>query len=88
MKVNLNDRIKVKLTDYGKSIHFKFYALVMKNIKLTTIKAIKCFPEIDKEGYTYYQLWEFMHIFGKHLYNGSEQVIEKNEIVFDKKEGL
>lgn len=48
---NLNDKIKVKLTQPGQKY------LKQKNYKLTT----------DKEGYLILSLWEFSGIFGDAL---------------------
>ena len=37
--------------------------------------------ETDDNGYTEFQLWQFMNFFGEYLYNGATQVIEDNEIL-------
>ena len=76
-KININDEIKVKLTGYGKKKHCEHYIEYTPDIFSTD----KIIPKVDKEGYTKYQLWEFMNIFGIHLYNGAKQVIENNEII-------
>ena len=78
MKLNINDRIKVKLTVRGERVHFDHYYQWLKNIRSLE----DCMPKPDKEGYTEYQLWEFANIFGEHLYNGAEQIIKDNEIIF------
>ena len=57
-KVNLNDEIKVKLTDFGKQIYYKYCEDFPTKLK------------IDSKGYTKFQIWVFMHIFGEYLYNG------------------
>lgn len=79
IKVNINDVIKVKLTDLGKEIvqkNFDELQAWYPTIPLQTI-----YP-IDDDGYTEFQLWAFMSIFGEHLYNGAPQIIENNEIIF------
>lgn len=58
---NTNNKVKVKLTDYGKSID--------QNCK------------VDKEGFSSYQLWELMQIFGKYMYCGSEVPFETEIII-------
>jgi len=75
---NINDYIKVKLTKHGQKIHISYYE------KFDTYGVNKKFykPEIDNEGYTEYQLWEFMNIFGEHMFNGADQLIENNLIYF------
>ena len=79
IKVNINDVIKVKLTDLGKEIvqkNFDELRAWYPTIPLQTI-----YP-IDDDGYTEFQLWTFMSMFGEHLYNGAPQIIENNEIIF------
>ena len=80
-KINLNDKIKVKLTALGVQIHFNHYNKVNTDYKRQIIKLQNCRPVIDEEGYTEYQLWEFMNIFGNYLYNGAENVILPIEIL-------
>ena len=33
--------------------------------------------EVDDEGFSSFQLWKFMEIFGSHMYCGAEPVIEE-----------
>jgi len=75
--MNLNDFIKVKLTPRGERIHFDYYYKYLPRFSSAEL----CFPTKDKEGFTKYMLWEFAHIFGEHLYNGAEQLIQKNEVI-------
>ena len=81
---NINDRIKVKLTEYGNSI--------LKADTTATLDMLKNFnyPEYspyhtDKDGYIEFQLWDFMRIFGSHFWNGCPQIIENNEVIFTDK---
>lgn len=60
---NFNYRIKVKLTKEGKSIYEKHYADF--DCEAPTL-------EIDKEGYSKFQIHNFMNIFGKNLFMGSK----------------
>ena len=80
-KINLNNKVKVKLTSLGVKIHFDHYNKVNEEYQKQIVKMTYCMPVIDEEGYTEYQLWEFMNIFGNHLYNGSENVIFPIEIM-------
>ena len=75
-KININQFIKVKLTDYGQQIHIKHYDKYLKSI----FPESKNIPVKDENGYTKYQLWEFMNIFGAYVFNGEEQIIENNEV--------
>jgi hypothetical protein len=65
MVVNLNDDVKVKLTDYGRDL--------LAKKRLTR--------QPDEAGYTKFQLWELMNIFGEHLYNGCSIPFEFNRIL-------
>lgn len=65
MKFNINYYVKVKLTDFGKSIYCKEY---------------KRFPEEDSDGWSTFQLWVLMKIFGKHLEMGFSEHPFETEI--------
>lgn len=74
-EVNLNTRIKVKLTEYGKEWHKKDYEKLCGSLKYYLE------PEVDPHGYSEFTLWDFMNIFGKSFFNGcppDAQVIEPN----------
>lgn len=69
--ININSYIWVKLTEEGKKI------ILMKEVnnfgKPVPIK------RKTKNGYTRFQLWEVMHLFGEELYNGNNKLpIETN----------
>lgn len=78
---NINDKIKVKLTEHGKAI--------LKKDVTDTLSMLKGFnyPDYspyhtDEDGYTEFQLWNFMRIFGSHFCVGCHPVIENNKIIF------
>ena len=80
-KLNINNYIKVKLTDKGKDIFYhqfdelnKFYGKEMVKSK---------YPEVDDDGFTEIQMWHFMNIYGPHMFNGMKMVIENNNIYID-----
>ena len=61
-KINLNAFIKVKLTEYGKDIYLHRVDEVN-----TYVGKIVCKPElpkVDENGYTEFQLWEFLNLYG------------------------
>lgn len=79
---NINDKIKVKLTKRGKAILKNEVADTMNMLKnLNFSDDYFPYPE-DEDGYTEFQLWNFMRIFGSYFYIGSLLIIEKNEIIF------
>ena len=82
-KFNVNNFIKVQLTDRGKDIYYhkddgvnKFYGTEMITPE---------YPKVDGDGFTIFQLWDFMNIYGPHMHNGMEQVIKNNNIYIDEK---
>lgn len=83
-KFNINDFVKVKLTERGKEIYKHRYDEmfeVFPHLKETLGNP----PElkIDKDGYSEFQLHDFMHCFGPYIFNGAPLVIENNEIYFE-----
>lgn len=81
---NINDRIKVKLTELGKSVLDKDVENTLSTSTIKTLISDKTYYpyHIDKDGYIEITLWDFMRIFGSHFWNGCPQIIENNEIIF------
>ena len=77
--INLNERIKVKLTDYGKEIYRHRFDDMFARTKLKIFKPEN--PEIDDEGYTSFVLWDFISIFGNYIGMGLPNVIDPLDIV-------
>lgn len=78
---NLNNKIKVKLTEHGRSILEKDVTDTLGRLKGFNISDYSLY-RTDDEGYTEFQLWNFMSIFGPHFWNGCPKIIEHNEIIF------
>ena len=80
--LNLNDPIKVKLTDHGKDIYYhQFDNLIERGAKLTPKM-----PKVDADGYTkFQQLWEFIQLYGPHIGMTKPNVIEPIDIVIEGK---
>ena len=85
MKINLNDMIKVKLTEFGKQVHTQRYASINLQIGRILFSMEEAMPKIDSEGYTQYQLWDFMNIFGPYMQLGTPEVIAPLDIEFTPK---
>ena len=68
--VNLNEFIKVKLTDKGKEIYRNYW----HDIDDEDVPTL----EVDKEGYCEFQLWHFMKIFGEHFFMLGDSPCETN----------
>jgi hypothetical protein len=65
---NVNHHVWLKLTPAGHKMHRQHYA------ELGCLQYFS--PEIDADGWTRFQLWSAMNIFGKYLYCGSEPPFE------------
>lgn len=78
---NINDKIKVKLTEHGRSILEKDVTNTLSMLKGFNYQDYSPY-HTDEEGYTEFTLWDFMRIFGSHFQMGCQQIIEKNEIIF------
>lgn len=79
-KLNWNAIIKVKLTPYGKNIFYhRLDRLIEKGIDLK-----REWPPVDKDGFSEFQLWSFIHTYGPYIHMGTNDVVE--EIYFYIKE--
>ena len=68
--VNINEHIKVKLTDKGKEIYRnQYYDIDDEHVPTL---------DIDEEGYCEFQLWHFMRIFGEYFCTGGGLPCETN----------
>jgi len=73
MKLNMNDNVKVKLTDVGiqemKKQHDEHndYLITNGGEPYGVFQINK-----DEEGYTKFQMWKLMNTFGHMMHNGSK----------------
>lgn len=83
-KINLNSEIKVKLTPFGAEIFYRQYDEVNKRILSNGGEALKPrMPQIDKDGFTKFQLHDFINTFGEYMIVGQKNVIEDICIYMD-----
>ena len=76
-QLNLNSIIKVKLTDRGKDIYYHQFDDVNKECIARGIRPREPrMPDVDSEGYTEFQLWHFMNMFGEYMVLGLPEVIK------------
>ena len=85
IETNINDYVKVKLTDEGKKIFNEFYADLFKGYHNSNELSKKAEEQLhtDKDGYVKFQIHEFMNIFGEHTTVGSLPVCETNTLFFE-----
>ena len=86
IRINLNEPVKVKLTDLGKELYYHQYDRT-NHIAGRTICNPR-FPKEDENGYTEFQLWCFMELYGEHIGMTMPNVIKPLEIVYEKREVL
>lgn len=81
MRLNLNESVKVKLTDLGKDIYYHQYDRVNSSYGKQICEPKM--PKMDEDGYTSFQLWRFMELYGNYMGICKPNVIEPLEIVFE-----
>ena len=82
IRINLNEPIKVKLTEWGKEIYYHQYDSVNRIAGREICKPK--FPKEDENGYTEFQLWCFIELYGEHMGMTLPNVIEPLEIVYER----
>ena len=84
IRINLNECVKVKLTDLGKDIYYHQFDEVNEMItRMGGKPPTPRMPEVDKNGYTSMQLWHFIQLYGEHIGMAKPNVIEPIEIIYD-----
>ena len=84
IRINLNEPIKVKLTDWGKEIYYHQYDRTNQIAGREICKPR--FPREDENGYTEFQLWCFIELYGMHMGMALPNVIEPLEIVYERRQ--
>ena len=82
IRINLNEPIKVKLTDWGKEIYYHQYDRTNQIAGKEICKP--SFPREDENGYTEFQLWCFIELYGMYMGMTLPNVIEPLEIVYER----
>lgn len=82
IRINLNEPIKVKLTDWGKEIYYHQYDRINQIAGREICTPM--FPKENENGYTEFQLWCFIQLYGKYIGMAMPNVIEPLEIVYER----
>lgn len=64
-KININDIVKVKLTDFGKEIYYHQFDELNASRGRAVIEPF--YPKVNEDGYTSFQLWYLMDLYGRYL---------------------
>ncbi len=68
---NINYNIKVRLTNYGKELHKKYWEDFWSSVgRLDEFPYVS--PKEDENGYCEFQMWELMEKFGPYCGLGKE----------------
>ena len=78
VKTNLNLYIKVKLNDYGKKIHYDYWKDICSDTH------IPYDLEIDEEGYSTFQMHDFMNTFGEYAHHGGKPFLETCDVLIER----
>lgn len=81
IKINLNETVKVKLTDFGRAI----YQQGCDRLNEIIGEEFFCLDQLkeDKDGYVKFQLWSFMQRYGEYMGLGFPNVIEPLEVIWE-----
>lgn len=82
LKFNVNDHIKVKLTEAGLRCWIENENRYIKQLRETETTLEELKSRSDENGYHEFQLWCFMEIFGEKMSNGMENLFE-NDVLFN-----
>ena len=80
MNLNINENIKAKLNDTGIQILKSRHSQLVKS---TSYDQPFTLPSTDQDGYSIFQLWNFMQIFGPHIHLGSKMPFDATIILPD-----
>ena len=70
VRINLNEKVRFKLSEYGKEIYRHRFEYNKE-------------PELDDDGYMEMQLWVFMQTFGEYMVMGMSEVVNPLEIIYE-----
>jgi hypothetical protein len=80
IKFNVNHYIKAKITEYGYSVWVDNYNKYSSK-PLNTESIIKLRNRADKDGYTSFQMHDFMSLFGEKTSMGGKMCFDTNIII-------
>jgi len=66
---NINDNVRVRLTDHGRDVHRRQFDLMRQHIKETMRDEWQyAAPKEDADGWSTWQLWSLLNTFGPHVW--------------------
>lgn len=67
IKTNLNNNIKIKLTQEGINILDNLTKVLKEKFPNVDFTNMSKLIQIDEEGYARFQLWEFINLYGQYI---------------------
>ena len=80
IKINLNEHIKVRLTEYGQQIYRAQWEELNQAANKIVVVPHSC--KVDKDGMSEFQLWDFIETFGSYIGMCKRNVINPIEIIY------
>ena len=80
---NINNLIKVRLTDHGKDIFYHQHDEFNRRYGNGKEIIEPRYPDVDEDGFTIFQLWHFMEIYGPYISITAPNFIENNNIYIE-----
>lgn len=84
MELNINENVKVKITEYGLKILEDNFNKLKKDFPSIDYSFEK--PKVDEDGFSKMQLHEVMKTFGKYMYMGTTKYPIELSIIIEGKE--
>jgi hypothetical protein len=81
VRINLNESVKVHLTDLGKEIYYHRFDEL--NQKWGRIVCKPSFPKEDADGLAQFQLWMFIELYGNYIGMAKPNIIDPLEIIYE-----
>lgn len=82
MKFNINEFVRVRLTDHGRAVHAANHAVFWAQAGRPGIPYTP--PKEDAEGWSEWQMWSLMSAFGNHMHLGCKNVFETEIEIVEK----
>lgn len=83
IKYNINYAVKVKLNALGRRVHRRFHDRVFTPGTEMAARFPYKPPKVDEEGYSTFQLWNLMEIFGAEMSLGFETPFDTEILLVD-----
>lgn len=78
IECNLNKIVYVRLNNVGRDVYKNYIEDLNRNCTMR----FSTKPEVDENGFTKFQLWDLIHIFGEYIDLGLSTPFDKNCIYF------